>query len=159
MMKPSDRETDIWIMLNRVHRQAHRNMEAELRQKGFPSLRVYDLLWGVEMSGKEGVRAYELTSWLLFEQSNLSRLLARQISKGLIRETVMSEDRRGKVLHITPEGAALRKDMWEVYGSGIHQHMKDLASASGLAEFFKQLCDIGGGPIGPPDRRQMSKEV
>lgn len=150
-MQPSDRETDIWILLNRAHRQAHRNMEAELREKGLPSLRVYDLLWGIEMSGEDGVRAFELTDWLLFEQSNLSRLLAQLVSKGLIRETVLAEDRRGKILHITPEGAALRKQMWEIYGPGIHQHMKDLASVSKLNKFLECLCDVGGGPIRRPD--------
>ncbi|MCV0424909.1 MAG: MarR family transcriptional regulator [Roseibium sp.] len=158
-MKPSDRETHIWIMLNRAHRQAHRNMETELREKGLPSLRVYDLLWGVEMSGTEGVRAYELTDWLLFEQSNLSRLLAQLVSKGLIRETVLAADRRGKVLHITPEGAALRKEMWEIYGPGIQRHMRQLASAEGLQEFLDQLCDVGGGPIARRNGQQKSKQV
>ena len=158
-MHPSHDETDIWILLNRAHRQAHRNMEAALREKGLPSLRVYDLLWGVEMSGEDGVRAFELTDWLLFEQSNLSRLLAQLVSKELIRETVLAEDRRGKILHITPEGAALRKQMWEIYGPGIHQHMKELASASELETFLEQLGDVGGGPIKRPDRQQPADET
>ncbi|MES0884166.1 MarR family winged helix-turn-helix transcriptional regulator [Roseibium sp. SCP14] len=158
-MNPSDRETDIWILLNRAHRLAHREMEIELRDKGLPPLRVYDLLWGVEMSGEEGVRAYELTNWLLFEQSNLSRLLAQLVSKGLIRETVMTEDRRGKILHITPEGAALRKQMWGVYGPGIHRHMKELASASHLSEFLDRMCEAGGGPIARPGHREPTEKA
>ena len=158
-MKPSDRETDIWILLNRAHRLAHREMEIELREKGLPPLRVYDLLWGVEMSGDEGVRAYELTKWLLFEQSNLSRLLAQLVSKGLIRETVFAEDRRGKILHVTPEGAKLRKQMWEVYGPGIHRHMKELASAADLEDFLEHLLEAGGGPIARPDDLQAKEKV
>ncbi|WP_082018069.1 MarR family winged helix-turn-helix transcriptional regulator [Leisingera sp. ANG-Vp] len=146
-MTPSRRETKIWVLLNRAYRQTHREMETELREAGLPSLRWYDVLWGIEMTGEGGVRAFELTKNLLFEQSNLSRILAQMAKQGLIRETVCSLDRRGKVLHITPDGAALRLKMWEIYGPAITRNMEALAGAEGLPEFLEILQETGGGPF------------
>ena len=100
------------------------------------------------MAGEQGgVRAYELTRNLLFEQSNLSRILAQMAKQGLVRETVYEQDRRGKVLHITAEGAALRLKMWEIYGPAIKRKMEALAGAGELAEFLDRLQETGGGPF------------
>ncbi|UWQ35512.1 MarR family winged helix-turn-helix transcriptional regulator (plasmid) [Leisingera sp. M527] len=146
-MTPSKRETEIWILLNRAYRQAHREMEAELRTAGLPGLRWYDVLWGIEMAGTGGVRAFELTRNLLFEQSNLSRILARMAKQGLVRETVYEHDRRGKVLHLTADGAALRRQMWEIYGPAIKRHMVALAEAEDVQAFLDTLQEEGGGPF------------
>ncbi|MEX0303957.1 MAG: MarR family winged helix-turn-helix transcriptional regulator [Leisingera sp.] len=146
-MTPNKYETKIWILLNRAYRQSHREMEAELRAAGLPSLRWYDVLWGIEMSGADGVRAFELTRYLLFEQSNLSRILAQMTKQGLVRESVYEQDRRGKVLHLTGEGAELRKRMWEIYGPAIKRHMEALAEAEDLSEFLDILQETGGGPF------------
>lgn len=122
-------------------------MEAELREAGLPPLRWYDVLWGIEMAGEGGVRAFELTRNLLFEQSNLSRILAQMIKQGLVRETVFEQDRRGKILHITAEGAALRLEMWAVYGPAIKRKMEALAMAGDLQGFLEHLQETGGGPF------------
>jgi len=128
-MKPSVTETSLWVTLNRAHRRFHRSIESELRTHGFPSLRWYDVLWGVEQAGEQGVRARELGHSLIFEQSNLSRILQQMVQRGLILETVSETDRRSKKLHITPAGRDLRQKMWAIYGDQIHVHMKDLARA------------------------------
>ena len=146
-MTPSKRETEIWVLLNRAYRQTHREMEAELREAGLPSLRWYDVLWGIELAGEGGVRAFELTRNLLFEQSNLSRILAQMTKQGLVRETVYEHDRRGKVLNLTAEGAALRKRMWEIYGPAIKRNMEALAEAQDLPVFLNILQETGGGPF------------
>ncbi|WP_424978202.1 MarR family winged helix-turn-helix transcriptional regulator [Leisingera sp. S232] len=146
-MTPNKRETRIWVLLNRAYRQLHRDMEAEFSAASLPSLRWYDVLWGIERSGTDGRRAYELTQSLLFEQSNLSRILAQMAKQGLIRETVCTQDRRGKVLHITEEGAALRRRMWDVYGPVLKRNMQALAKAEDLPEFLEILQDTGRGPF------------
>lgn len=146
-MTPNKRETKIWVLLNRAYRQLHRDMEAEFSAAGLPSLRWYDILWGIERSGGDGRRAFELTKSLLFEQSNLSRILAQMAKQGLIRETVCDQDRRSKVLHITEEGAALRLRMWEIYGPVLKRNMQVLAEAEDLREFLDILQETGGGPF------------
>lgn len=126
-MAPTEKETHLWINLNLVHRKIHREMERALAAEGLPPLKSYDVLWAVEMAGEEGVRARKLREWLLFEQSNLSRVLRGLVERGLVRETICDSDRRAKVLRITDEGAALRLRMWQVYGVQIHTHMAALA--------------------------------
>ncbi|MBQ4825154.1 MULTISPECIES: MarR family winged helix-turn-helix transcriptional regulator [unclassified Leisingera] len=146
-MTPSKRETEIWILLNRACRQTHRDIETELREAGLPGMRWYDVLWGIELAGDGGVRAFELTRNLLFEQSNLSRILAQMAKQGLVREAVYEHDRRGKVLHLTAAGAALRLRMWGIYGPAIKRSMAALAEAEDVQSFLTILQETGGGPF------------
>ena len=148
-MTPTDEETLLWVALNEVHGRIHRAMERALAAEGLPPLKWYDILWAFETSGAEGVRARHLRERVLFEQSHLSRLLAKLVARGLIRETVCDRDRRAKILRITEEGARLRRRMWQVYGAQIHQHMQVLA-ADGYAPVLldrlrqKSAVETGG---------------
>lgn len=125
-MTPTKQETHLWINFNLAHRKIHSAMERALAAEGLPSLKSYDVLWAVEMAGAEGVRAQKLKTWLLFEQSNLSRVLRGLVEQGLIEESVCEADRRAKLLRISEKGAALRLRMWRVYGEQIHAHMQAL---------------------------------
>lgn len=135
-MTPTHEETRLWIAINLAHRKIHREMERALALAGLPPLKWYDVLWAVEVAGHEGVRASALKDWLLFEQSNLSRVLAKLVGDGLIRETVCGQDRRAKTLTITDKGADLRLKMWEIYGQQIHQHMKWLSDDQSTTELL-----------------------
>ncbi|MGI9494011.1 MAG: MarR family winged helix-turn-helix transcriptional regulator [Geminicoccaceae bacterium] len=98
-------------------------MDSALKAKGLPPLRWYDVLWSLERAKGGGVRPFELEKLLIFEQSNLSRLLRRMIDAGLVEEAIFQDDRRGKVLGITSKGLEIRSEMWKVYGPLIHEHM------------------------------------
>ena len=124
---PSDEETKLWVALNRVQQSLYRAMDGEMKEHGLPPLKWYDVLWELERSAENGARAYVLENNSLFEQSNLSRLLARMIEQGLIEEFRCPSDGRGRVYKITSCGKALRKNMWEVYGPLIHAHMSSLS--------------------------------
>ena len=93
-----------WVALNLAQRRIYRSMDSALKANGLPPLRWYDVLWSLERSDRAGLYAYELERALIFEQSNLSRLLNRMIREGLVRETACTEDRRAKVLRITAKG-------------------------------------------------------
>ena len=124
---PTDGETALWIALNRSQRKVYREMDQALKAQALPPLHWYDVLWSLERAGRAGKRAFELERSLLFEQSNLSRLLKRMVVDGLVEEAVCTDDRRGKVLLITPEGRRLRKLMWKTYARLIHQSMHDIS--------------------------------
>lgn len=121
---PSEQETNLWVMLSLAYRKIYRRMDLELKAAGLPTLRWYDILWSLERNQGSGLRAIELKSMLIFEQSNLSRLLSRLIAEGLVEETVFAQDRRGKVLRITARGRVVRQKMWAIYGPLIHRHMR-----------------------------------
>ncbi|MGI9510565.1 MAG: MarR family winged helix-turn-helix transcriptional regulator, partial [Geminicoccaceae bacterium] len=84
---PTAEETALWVAFNRAQRSIYRSMDSALKAAGLPPLRWYDVLWSLERSKEKGVRPFELEKLLIFEQSNLSRLLRRMIDAGLVEES------------------------------------------------------------------------
>ncbi|MGI9489657.1 MAG: MarR family winged helix-turn-helix transcriptional regulator [Geminicoccaceae bacterium] len=130
---PTAEETALWVALNRAQRSIYRSMDLALKAKGLPPLRWYDVLWALERAEGGRVRPFELERLLIFEQSNLSRLLRRMVGAGLVEESVFQDDRRGKILGITSKGCRIRGQMWKIYGPLIHEHM------SGVSKQFDQV--------------------
>jgi len=141
---PTDDETALWIALNLTQRTIYQAIDAALKAKDLPPLRWYDVLWAIESAEGDGCRAYELENLLLFEQSNLSRLLRRMVDEGLISEKVFEEDRRGKILRITSKGRRARKRMWKIYGPLLHSYMNRLAKADDPRELAAALERLMG---------------
>ncbi|MFA3918986.1 MarR family winged helix-turn-helix transcriptional regulator [Ruegeria hyattellae] len=138
-MLPTEEETRLWIALNRAHRMVHREMERALAAGGLPPLKWYDVLWAIEMAGSDGVRASNLRDWLLFEQSNLSRVLRSLIERGLVHETASDTDKRAKILRVTDKGAELRLRMWGIYGPQIHTSMIKLTADENAGALLRAL--------------------
>lgn len=141
-MYPTDEETNLWVALNRSQRAIYRAMDSELRSKGLPPLRWYDVLWELERTKQDGLRPLEIEKTHLFEQSNLSRLLQRLVNEGLVETLDFPDDGRGKVLKITTQGRQMRKRMWKVYGPLIHKHMgriTDVGELNGATSTLKAL--------------------
>jgi DNA-binding MarR family transcriptional regulator len=140
---PSRLETGLWVALNLAQRSVYKIIDAELKAKDLPPLRWYDILWSIERSAEGGIQAIELRKGLLFEQSNLSRLLRKIIEEGLVEEAVHEKDRRGKLLRITAKGREIRLAMWEIYGPLIHDNMSKIASrkTEGLTAELGKLHD------------------
>ncbi len=147
-MYPTAEETALWVALNHAQRSICRSMDSALKAKDLPPLRWYDVLWALERAKDVGVRPFELEKLLIFEQSNLSRLLRRMVEAGLVEESIFEDDRRGKVLVITSKGCQIRGQMWKVYGPLIHEHMGSISNRFDLANItqgLKSLLDQGAG--------------
>jgi len=123
---PTDEETALWVAINRAQQSVYRSMDSVLKTNKLPPLRWYDVLWSIERAGRSGIRPFEMERTLIFEQSNLSRLLRRMIDEGLIEETQDQNDKRGKIINITASGLMVRRKMWTVYGPLIHLHMREV---------------------------------
>ncbi len=108
--------------MNLSTRKIYRSIDTTMKKEGLPSLKWYDVLWELERN-EQGLRPHELTERLLFEQSNLSKLLKRIHQEGLIEEVILKDDRRGKVIQITQSGRNIRRKMWKTYGTLIHEHI------------------------------------
>lgn len=124
-------ETALWIALNKVHRLCHAEINGALKSAGFPSIKWYDVLWGIELGGGS-LRPFELEEQMIFEQSNLSHLIHRIAARGLIEIVKCDQDKRGKVLQITDEGRRVRARMWDIWGPLAHKRMADLADVPGI---------------------------
>jgi len=143
-MYPAEEETALWVALNLAQRSTYGAMDAALKAKGLPPLRWYDVLWAIERASGEGLRPFEMEKSLLFEQSNLSRLLRRMTGEGLVEESVFQDDRRGKVLRITQKGRQVREQMWKIYGPLIHKHMCRLSNGYDLEDIALALNSLIG---------------
>lgn len=145
---PTREETEAWVALNLAQRKIYRAMDTALKAEDLPPLRWYDVLWSLERSDKAGLRAFELERMLIFEQSNLSRLLTRMIGEGLVRESVCRQDRRAKVLRITAAGRRTRARMWATYGPLMHRHLGAAGTAVELRQIATALRGLLDGPKG-----------
>lgn len=143
-MYPTKEETALWVALNRAQRAIYRSIDAALKKQNLPPLRWYDVLWELERAKGAGLRPFELEKKLIFEQSNLSRLLRRLSDEGLVRELAFVDDGRGKLLQITDDGRRIRRQMWKIYGPLINQHIckvPEPRDQERIAEALKSLTE------------------
>lgn len=141
MTETTTQKTAFWVALNLAYRSVHRDMEKALKKAELPPLRWYDVLWALERA-TDGLRPFELEKGLLFEQSNLSRMLRRIIDEGLVEERAFEGDGRGKILRISAKGRKVRKQMWAIYGPEIERHFGEISErqdAGNLVEILKSL--------------------
>lgn len=110
---------DLWFSFVRAHRLMIREVERRLADAGLPVYAWYDVLWGVE-SGPGGTRRmHELADALAIERYNLTRLVDRLETEGLVTRARSADDGRAAFVTITREGRALRKKMWKIYQAAI----------------------------------------
>ncbi len=145
---PTAEETALWVALNRAQRSIYRSMDLALKARSLPPLRWYDVLWSLERAKEGGLRPFELEKMLIFEQSNLSRLLRRMIEAGLVEESIFPDDRRGKILAITSKGCQIRAQMWKVYGPLIHEHMNGISEQFDLTNIACALRSLFDEEVG-----------
>lgn len=62
----------------------------------------------IRLSEKEGLTQKELAQDTYFEQSNLTLMLDKLETKGLVKRIAKENDRRAYIITITPEGKKLR---------------------------------------------------
>jgi len=136
------------VVLNHAQRSIYRSMDSALKAKGLPPLRWYGVLWSLERAKGRRVRPFELEKLLIFEQSNLSHLLRRMIDAGLVEQLTFKDDRRGKVLMMTPKGCRIRGQMWQTYGPVIHEHMSGVSKRYDLANIANALKSLLGQDVG-----------
>lgn len=149
VQEPSDAVTNAWVRLIRAGREIAGEIEAELKRAGFPSLAWYDVLLHLKYQpdGRSSPRAIEEAA--LFEQYNLSRLLDRMETEGLVRRIPYPGDKRRQLVEITQAGRALQRRMWSLYGPAINRFIGDKLSdkeAEQLAALLLKLMKAKNEP-------------
>ena len=136
----SDAASRAWVQLLRAQRRALYSVERALRAADLPPLEWYDVLLELERGGP--LRPRDLQDRVLLAQYNLSRLLQRMESDGLVERERCTEDARCHWLRITAAGRALRERMWPVYSTAIQQAIGERLTepqSARLAELLEQL--------------------
>lgn len=120
--KLEDVTVTAWARLQRVSQDLLNRVEEDLKQAGHPPLAWYDVLLEIRRAEPTPLRPFQLQEELLLAQYNLSRLLDRMATSGVLERRPCVEDGRGHSLHLTAQGRKLLTDMWPVYAKAIKTH-------------------------------------
>ena len=137
----TDAANRAWVQLIRAQRRALCSVEKALRAADLPPLEWYDVLLELERGGP--LRPRDLQDRVLLAQYNLSRLLDRMESEGLVERERCSDDARCQWIRLTDAGRALRQRMWPVYSEAIARAIGERlteAQAERLAELLGKLA-------------------
>lgn len=125
-----------WALLLTTHAQLIERVEAAFVASELPPLAWYDVLWELEKAPDGRLRMRELAQRVVITRSNLTRLIDRLETAGVIAREACPDDRRGAYAVLNAAGRAMRKKMWPVYSQQI-----DVLFASHLtAPEAKQLA-------------------
>ena len=113
--------TRSWALLVRAQHAVLSQVEASLKEAGYPPLVWYDMLLELDRDPDRGLRAVELEANMLLPQYGISRLLDRVEKAGYLRREICGADARSRQIHITPEGQALLKKMWPIYRQALDE--------------------------------------
>ena len=130
-----------WSHFLGAHALAIRAVEARLKAAGLPPLGWYDVLLELERAGGT-LRIGELGERLVIEPYNMTRLVDRLLKHGLLTRERAEDDRRGALVSLTPEGAALRSRMWPPYRRAIDEAFGDVldeADTEALVRAMKKV--------------------
>lgn len=123
MQRPTDAVVKAWAGLVLAQRASINGIEADLKQAGLPSLAWYDVLYALCRARRGKLTPRDLEAAMLLEQYNLSRLLDRMETEGLVRRVPYPGDKRRQLVEITSGGRALRRRIWPVYAAAIERHV------------------------------------
>ena len=118
----TDTETQAYLGLVRAQQYLNRKVEEELRQKGFPPLNWYDVLWELDKAPDGSLRLNELGRKVLFDKYNTTRIVQRLEEEGYVERNQCPVDGRGIFACITDKGRKLRKRMWPVYRETVQKY-------------------------------------
>jgi DNA-binding MarR family transcriptional regulator len=110
-----------WRSLVEVHARVTRRIEGEIEQNCGIPLIWYELLAQVGQSEGQGLRMFDLAERVLLSRSGLTRLVDRMEEAGLVARTGVARDRRGTLVTITQQGAALLVEAAPVYQKGVEE--------------------------------------
>jgi len=134
----------VWALFLTAHAVLVEEIEVRLADAALPPLAWYDVLWALERAGDRRLRMRELADMAVISRSNLTRLVDRLESAGLVERERAEEDRRGAFAVVTDQGKAMRKKMWPVYSAAIKELFEDRIAereAARMGESLRRILD------------------
>lgn len=139
---PEQKTIDAWAQLLRSQKILLEQAELALKQAKLPPLAWYDILLELHRKKETGLRQFEIGERILLRKHNLSRLLDRLETQGLIIRRACAEDGRGNIVIITEPGSNLLKKMWPVYARVIQQAFSDKLKNSEIKMLSRLLNKV-----------------
>ncbi|MET4003464.1 MULTISPECIES: MarR family winged helix-turn-helix transcriptional regulator [Arthrobacter] len=115
--------TESWESLLRTQVAVMRELHKEPSFKELGS-REYDILYNLTRCPSGWLRLNELNEHVLLTQPSISRMVDRLEARGLIHRKTAEGDRRGVLIGLTEEGAALQKEVGRAHVKNIMELME-----------------------------------
>ena len=135
-------KSSAWALFLTAHAVLVEQIEIRLADAGLPPLAWYDVLWALERAGDRRLRMRELAEMTVISRSNVTRLVDRLESAGLVARERAEEDRRGAFAVLTNAGRAMRKKMWPLYSAAIAELFEEHITERDAAQIKDSLQRI-----------------
>ena len=130
MKKLDNLRNSTWRLFLTAHVKLLDRIEAKLMKADLPSLEWYDVLFTLKEASDHRLRLSELADKVLLSRSNLTRLVDRLETAGLLRRERCPSDRRGAFAVLTDAGLTMQQQMWTVYEKGIAEYFGSCLSTA-----------------------------
>jgi len=140
MKKLSDLHNSTWRLFLTAHVKLLDRIEAKLTEADLPPLEWYDVLLTLKEAPDYRLRLSEVADKVLLSRSNLTRLVDRLETAGLLRRERCPNDRRGAFAVLTEAGLAMQQTMWTVYSEGITEYFSSYLSTEESRMMEKALA-------------------
>jgi len=97
----------LWIELLRASNTIKKDLDARLRAEFGQSLSRFDVLSALDRAGDAGLRASEISQFLLVTDGATSQLTPHLVKEGFVERTPCPDDRRSAMFKLTPSGRDL----------------------------------------------------
>ncbi|MEX2125664.1 MAG: MarR family transcriptional regulator [Woeseia sp.] len=138
-----------WLALLRCYSRIERELMQSIAQRYDSSLPRYDVLTALAMS-EDGLTMGELATILKVSKGNITGVVRRLKSDGLVKKVTSREDRRVQSVTISPQGLRLWEEMHEDYDRIITQLLSGRsvqqlrALIKTLERTIKSVNDVAG---------------
>jgi DNA-binding MarR family transcriptional regulator len=140
--RPTEAAVQAWARLVRVEQALLDRVEEDLKSAGLPPLVWYDVLLELVREPGDPLRHRDLHRRMLLAKYNLSRLLDRMETDGLIGRQPVNDDARGEYVRVTTRGRDMQKRMWPVYRRAIAQHFSSRLSIDDIDQLLRILSKV-----------------
>jgi DNA-binding MarR family transcriptional regulator len=140
--KPTEAAVQAWARLVRVEQALLDRIEEDLKSAGLPPLVWYDALLELVREPGYRLRHRDLHRRMLLAKYNLSRLLDRMETDGLIGRQPVNDDARGEYVRVTTRGRDMQKRMWPVYRRAIAKHFSSRLSIDDVDQLLHILSKV-----------------
>ena len=143
-------ELRVWLRLLTCANLIERRVRRRLRESFEVTLPRFDLLAQLERA-PDGLTMGELSRRLMVTSGNVTGLIERMASEGLVERTVAASDRRVQLVRLTPAGRSTFHAMTPVHESWIAAMMaglgrKEMATLYALLARLKRSLEAAEGP-------------
>jgi|EndMetStandDraft_3_1072993.scaffolds.fasta_scaffold367299_2 DNA-binding MarR family transcriptional regulator len=141
----SDEEFRAYAALIASSTLLQRAVERNLREQADLSHVQFEILMNLSIAGEAGIRMAQLADALIVSRSGLSYQIAQLESRGWITRERSSDDERGVIARITPDGERMRQRVFAGHVDVVRTAFLDVVEHRELVTLTAALERVASG--------------